>query len=115
VVSGYSLAELYAVLTRLPRSPRVSAAEALRLIQENVAPLTIVTLSAQDYCKLIEELAQAGVVGGAVYDAVIAKAGQLAKVDFLVTLNVTHFENVWPGQASQVVSPVMLSPPVSNP
>jgi hypothetical protein len=105
------VAELYAVLTRLPRAPRISPAEALQLVQENVVPHTIVTLSAHDYVTLIDELAHAGVAGGAVYDAVIAKAAELAHVDLLLTLNVGHFQRVWPGGASRVVSPVAMAPP----
>ena len=115
VVSGHSLAELYAVLTRLPRTPRITPVEALQLIQANVASRTVVTLSAHDYVKLIEELAQHGVAGGAVYDAVIAKAAELADVDLLLTLNVGHFQRVWPSGASRVVSPVAMTPPRSNP
>lgn len=114
LVSGHSLAELYAVMTRLPRSPRITPAEALQLIQENVASHTVVTLSAQDYGGLIEELAQLGVTGGAVYDAVIAKAAERAGVDLLLTLNVNHFQRVWPGGASRVVSPVAMTPPASD-
>jgi predicted nucleic acid-binding protein len=77
LVSGHSLAELYSVLTRLPRTPRITPAEALQLIQTNLAPHTVVTLSAKDYVRLIEDLAQVGIAGGAVYDAVIAKAAEL--------------------------------------
>lgn len=111
VVSGHSLAELYSVLTRLPRTPRISPAEALQMIQQNVTPHTVVTLSADDYANLVEALAQLGVAGGAVYDAVIAKAAELANVDFLLTLNVSHFQRVWPNGASRVVSPLAMTPP----
>ena len=111
VVSGHTLAELYAVLTRLPRTPRISPAEALQLIQQNVTSNTLVTLSADDYVKLIEQLARLGVAGGPVYDAVIAKAAELAGVDYLLTLNVGHFQRVWPMGASRVVSPLALTPP----
>jgi predicted nucleic acid-binding protein len=111
VVSAHSLAELYAVLTRLPRTPRISPAEASELILENVASYTVVALTGADYKKLIEDLAKIGVSGGAVYDAVIAQAAQLAKVDLLLTLNVNHFQRVWPAGASQVGSPVAMAPP----
>ena len=111
VVSGHSLAELYAVLTRLPRTPRISSAEAFQLIQQNLASYTVVSLSAPDYWKLIQDLAQAGVAGGTVYDAVIARAVELANVDVLLTLNVGHFQRVWPGGASRVVSPLAMTPP----
>jgi predicted nucleic acid-binding protein len=112
--SGHSLAEVYAVLTRLPRRPPISPAEAWRLLQENVTSCaTIVTLSATDYATLIEELSRRGIVGGVVYDAVIAKAAELAKVDRLVTLNEAHFQQVWPSGASRIVSPLAFAPPTA--
>ena len=111
VVSGHSLAELYSVLTRLPRTPRITPSEALELIQQDVASHTLVTLAAADYVKLIEELGQLGVAGGSVYDAVIAKAAELASVDYLLTLNVGHFQRVWPSGASRIVSPLTMTPP----
>jgi predicted nucleic acid-binding protein len=36
VVSGHSIAEVYSVLTRLPRTPRISPAEAWQLLCDNV-------------------------------------------------------------------------------
>jgi predicted nucleic acid-binding protein len=111
VISAHSVAELYAVLTRLPRTPQISPTEALKLIQENVASFTPVALSGTDYLTVIEELAKAGVSGGAVYDAVIAKAAQLAQADYLLTLNVNHFLRVWPAGMGRITSPVMTPPP----
>ena len=92
LVSGHSLAEVYSVLTRLPRTPRISPADAWKLLEENVTSCAnLVTLSGSDYAALIAELSQRGVIGGAVYDAVIAKAAELAQVDRLITLNEAHF------------------------
>src|SRR5262245_21079345 len=77
VVSAHSLAEIYAVLTRLPRSPRIEPDEALRLIRENIFSCAIpVSLSGDDYVAMIEALSNQRVAGGPVYDAVIAKAAE---------------------------------------
>jgi predicted nucleic acid-binding protein len=84
VVSGHSLAEVYAVLTTLPRTPRISPTEAWQMIQENVlASANVITLTAGDYAALVGELGQRGIIGGTVYDAVIAKAAELAHADRL--------------------------------
>src|SRR5438128_4006686 len=104
VCSGHSLAEIYAVLTRLRRTPPIGPDEALRLIQENVTTHAQVhSLSSDEYSLLIERLAQNRITGAAVYDAVIARVGELAGVDYLVTLNVPDFQRVWPGGAARIV------------
>lgn len=106
VCSAHSLAELYAILTRLPRTPRIGPIDALRLIQENVGShAAIRSLSSDEYAELIESLAQNGVTGGAVYDAIIAHIAELALVDYLVTLNVADFHRVWPSGGARFVSP----------
>lgn len=106
VCSGHSLAELYAVLTRLPRTPPIGPEDALRLIQENVTSHAQVhSLSSDEYASLIELLAQNKIRGAAVYDAIIARIGELTGVDYLVTLNVADFQRVWPAGAARIVSP----------
>ena len=111
LVSGHSLAEVYSVLTRLPRTPPLRPADAARLLQENVQ---IVTLSASDYVDLLQDLSQRGIGGGAVYDAIIAKAAELAQVDQLLTLNEVHFHRVWPAGSSKIVSPLRVAAPTSG-
>lgn len=60
---------------------------------------------------LVEDLARIGILGAAVYDAVIARVGELAAVDLLVTLNVADFQRVWPAGAARIVSPQTHPPP----
>jgi hypothetical protein len=69
------------------------------------------SLSGAEYALLIEELARTGIMGAAVYDAVIARVAELAAADLLVTLNVADFQRVWPAGAARVVSPQTHSPP----
>jgi predicted nucleic acid-binding protein len=112
VCSAHSLAELYAVLTRLPRTPLISPDDAWRLIQENVIDHARVhSLSGDEYATLIATLSREKIVGAAVYDALIARVGELAAVDFLVTLNVTDFQRLWPAGAGRIVSPQTQAPP----
>lgn len=112
VCSGHSLAEMYAVLTRLSRTPIIGPDEALRMIQENVVSnAQVMTLSAGEYTLLIGSLARNQIIGGAVYDGVIARVAELADVDHLVTLNVADFQRVWPAGSARIVSPLTLAPP----
>src|SRR5262245_53702685 len=88
IVSAHSLAEVYSVLTRMPRPLRVSTDAALRLIEHNILNYTeVIALTAGDYCDLILHLSQVGIAGGAVYDGIIASVAAKGQVDHIVTLN----------------------------
>ncbi len=106
VVAAHTLAELYGVLTTLPTSPRLTPAQARRLIRENIEKhATIVALTPRDYRDVIRELSEAGMIGGAVHDALICKVAQKASVQRLLTFNVTHFQRVWPEGADIIMAP----------
>lgn len=112
VFSAHSLAEVFAVLTRYPIRPRVSPQAAWNLIEADVLRYAqVVALSADDYRDVIESQARQNLPGGLVYDAVIAKAAELANVDYLATYNVAHFHRVWPGKAGQILSPDLIPIP----
>jgi hypothetical protein len=82
------------------------------MLEENVTSIAkIVTLSGDDSIALIEDLSQRAIMGGQVYDAIIAKADESAQVDKLVTLNDAHFRNVWPVGMGKIVSPLTAPPP----
>ncbi|MDH4163063.1 MAG: PIN domain-containing protein [Nitrospirota bacterium] len=106
VISSHTIAELYAVLTTLPVSPRISPGLAWRLIRESVEPNTsLVSLTTSEYLATVKQLSDLGVSGGAVYDALIVRAAQKAHVDRIVTFNVNDFRRVWPEGADHIVSP----------
>jgi predicted nucleic acid-binding protein len=112
LVSAHSLAETYSVLTRLPVKPRISPTAAWQFIEQNIVSCAvIVALSADDYQVVIKHIVQIGFIGGVVHDAVIAKAGELASVDYLMTFNVAHFQKVWPSAAMRIFSPQTMAPP----
>lgn len=104
-ISAHSVAELYAVLTVLPVRPRIAPSTARRLVRDNTeAASSVVTLTAADYDRTVERMATLGLGGGAVYDALIARAAEKASVDKLVTFNVADFERVWP-EGRSVITP----------
>ncbi len=106
VVSSHTLAELYAILSTLPVKPRLSPGTAWRMIHENVERVAeIVSLSASDYASTIKQLADSGLTGGVIYDALIAKAAKKSAVDRLVTLNLADFRRVWPEGAGILCEP----------
>ncbi len=78
VLTGHSLAETYSVLTRLPGDARVAAADAVRLIDANFgAPALVPADVAAEVPAL---LAEVGIVGGAVYDALVGLAARSASI-----------------------------------
>lgn len=106
LVAAHTLAELYAVLTTLPVSPRLSPGTVWRLIYENVGRRArVISLSAADYADVLKSMSERGFTGGIIYDAIIVKAAQKAGADRLLTLNVEDFRRVWPDADKRVVAP----------
>jgi predicted nucleic acid-binding protein len=105
-VAAHTLAELYAVLTTLPLTPRIAPGAAHRLIRENVETRArVISLSSQDYVSVIRNLSDSGLSGGIIYDALIIKAAQKAGVEKILTLNVNDFKRVWPEGEPRFVVP----------
>ena len=73
-LAGHAWFETYSVLTRLSIGLRLSPAAAHRLLAQDF-PATVF-LSGAAMVDLIEEIAQQGIAGGAVYDALVAIAAR---------------------------------------
>ena len=106
VIASHTIAELYAVLSTLPVSPRISPGLAWRLIHESIEPnVSIVSLTSSDYSAIVKHLSDLGLSGGTVYDALIVKAAQKSGAGRIVTLNTNDFKRVWPEGANRIVEP----------
>ena len=106
-VAAHSLAEVYAVLTRLPGGNQVAPAIAWQLISENVVKnFTIVTLTAKEYTQTLEKAAANGVEGGKTYDALLLVAAAKNEMDRIYTANVRHFQSLAEDQLrSRILAP----------
>lgn len=71
-LSGHALVETYSVLTRLPGDVRLTPTDAARLISERFAPPLL--LDPDDSARIHSVLADFGIAGGAVYDAIVGLA-----------------------------------------
>jgi predicted nucleic acid-binding protein len=98
LIGGHTLAELYAVLTRLPVSPRITPELASQLIEENTRNATITVLSAGEYRRLPLRLERQNLAGGIVYDALLFETAVKAKADILITLNPKDFSRLSDGR-----------------
>jgi predicted nucleic acid-binding protein len=106
VVSTHTLAELYAILTRLPIRPRMTPTLVRQLIRDNILGVfEIVSLTEHDYEAVIDHMTAMGLMGGTTYDALILHAATKAHVDQVVTLNERHFRRVRPDLAAKIVAP----------
>ncbi|WP_293909730.1 PIN domain-containing protein [Deinococcus sp.] len=105
ILSGHTLAELYAVLTASPQF-RLKPAYVAQTVGQLAAQLTIVPLHAELYLSAIGRIAALPLTGGAIYDALIAEAALKAGASQLVTLNPKHFVRLGPDIAELVIAPV---------
>ena len=106
VVSCHGLAELYSTLTRLPVHPRITPARASQLVFDISAMAShVVPLSPEDYTSTIQRIAEMGLSGGVIYDALIACAAEKVGAERLLTFNTSDFRRVWPEGASRLLSP----------
>jgi predicted nucleic acid-binding protein len=106
VVAAHSLAEVYAILTRLPVQPRIGPPVAQRLIKQNITDVCeIVALTEGEYQELIDHLASHNVQGGATYDALILHTAAKAAIDHIVTFNIDDFRRVYPALAAKLIEP----------
>jgi predicted nucleic acid-binding protein len=90
--AAHSLAEAYSTFTRYPGKERMSAEAASLVLQGIEHRFTLVWLDGDEYCAAIRRMAQLGIVGGAVYDGLVAACALKAGADHLYTWNVRHFD-----------------------
>ena len=91
VLSAHSLAETYAVLTRLPPPYRLRGTDALELLERNWAGAKTVHLTGAETWRVLKDAEKRGVTGGRTYDALIAAAALKANVRALITWNARNF------------------------
>jgi predicted nucleic acid-binding protein len=94
VLPVHALLETYAVLTRLPAPHRISAADALALLEANFAEVRLVSFSSRDAWPMLRRLAGLQLSGGITYDALIVESAKEAKARRLLTLNPRDFERL---------------------
>jgi predicted nucleic acid-binding protein len=105
-IATHSLAETYSILTRLPMPYSVGAATAQRLLTENLARFSKVSLTAEDCETTIATVMRLGITGSGIYDALIAQAALQANVDTLLTSNAKHFVRLGEQIANIVQVPI---------
>jgi predicted nucleic acid-binding protein len=90
-LSTHTLAELYAVMTRLPQPLPVLPSQAQTLIADLLHYLTPVALLPEEYQSAIARMTKFQLTGGGIFDALIAQAALKIRADRLITFNPKDF------------------------
>jgi predicted nucleic acid-binding protein len=102
---AHSLAEFYATATRLPGKHRLSGEQVMLFLEDVRERLAILTLTANEYYDALVEAAAIGVVGGTIYDALLARCAVKAEADYIYTWNVKHFRQFSPDIVNRLRTP----------
>ena len=102
---AHSLVEVYSTLTRMPGKHRISGEQGMLFIGSIRERLTVVGLTPDEYFGMLQSNASLGVVGGAIYDALLASCALKSGAEKLYTWNMRHY-----GQLGQKVTPLLQIP-----
>ncbi len=103
--AAHSLAEVYAILTRLPGAQRVSPEHALLFVDEVCNRLNLVTLSGPQYRQVAAQAVADHITGGAIYDALILRCAVKCHAQSILTWNIRDFRRIAPELAHRIRMP----------
>ena len=102
---AHTLAEVYASLTRMPGRDRISSDQAMLFVGNLRERLTIVALAEAEYFQALENSAVLGVVGGTIYDALLAHCAIKVKAETIFTWNIRHYQLLGPDVVKRIKTP----------
>ena len=91
---AHSLVEVFSTLTRMPGRHRISGEQALLFLSSIRERLSIVALTSNEYVAALETSAAQGIVGGGIYDAILAHCAIKAQAKVIYSWNTRHFRHV---------------------
>jgi len=105
--ASHSLAEVYATLTRIPAPHRATPDKAVKCLQDIASRFRLISLEGSTYLSVIQNAAASRIIGGTIYDALIAACALEAGADHIYTWNSRHFEQLGPDVASRLLVPAV--------
>ncbi|MCC7157562.1 MAG: PIN domain-containing protein [Bryobacterales bacterium] len=103
--AAHSLAEVYSTLTRMPGKHRISAEQAMLFIGSIRERLSIIVLTGDEYADALQASAALGIVGGGIYDALLAHCAIKAGAEEVYSWNARHYTLCGPGVTSRLRRP----------
>ncbi|PSF33044.1 hypothetical protein C7H19_20820 [Aphanothece hegewaldii CCALA 016] len=89
----------------LPLKPLIFPAIAKQLIEQNLQLFMVIPLTAVDYNEVIQRMVTKNIIGGGIYDALIAQIVLKEEISYLLTLNANHFTRLGEEIAAKVKIP----------
>ncbi len=103
--AAHSLAEVFSTLTRMPGKHRISGEQAMLFVASIRERLSLIALDGDEYAKALEASASLGIVGGAIYDAMLAHCALKAQAKKIYTWNRRHYAHCGPEVARRLEIP----------
>ena len=101
----HTLAETYAVLSRLPGGKKKRPEYASFLIEQILARVTVYSLSPEEYANAIRDAASKSLAGGMIFDALLLACARKSHAERIYTWNEKHFRMVAPDLADRITNP----------
>ena len=103
--AAHSLAEAFSTFTRMPQPYRIPPSDALRIVQQTTETCTLVTLTASETLRTIKDIAERGLGGFLVSDALLLACARKIDAKRIYTSNLMHFRKIAPDLASRIYEP----------
>jgi predicted nucleic acid-binding protein len=101
----HAVTEVYSVLTRIPPPSRLTPLDGLAVVDLIRSRFRVVSLTATEHLDVIRSVANNGLSGGIVHDAIILECAFKAGATAIYTLNPKDFRRVRPQWASHILEP----------
>jgi predicted nucleic acid-binding protein len=102
---GHTLAEVYATLTRMPPKQRISPSQAILLVNTIRERLTTIALTSEEDVAALQFAADLGIIGGNVYDAMLAQCALKSGAEIIYTWNTKHYARCGPEVTRRLRTP----------
>lgn len=102
---AHSLIEVYSTLTRMPGRHRISGEQAMLFIGDMRDRLSIIALNGAEYADSLAKAASLGIVGGSIYDAMLAHCALKAEAKIIYSWNSRHYAQCGPEVTRRLRNP----------
>src|SRR5437899_3349097 len=102
---AHSLPEVYSTLTRMPGKHRISGEQAMLFVGSMRERLSIIALNGDEYADALQASSALGILGGGIYDAMLAHCALKAQAATIYSWNVRHYAQCGPEVTKRLRTP----------